>query len=179
VLADAEERSARCVASHGPQLVIAKSWLAAAQGLDRRALELFRGIQAVTTFPASRLSSRRPPVVRVTIFRCFSSVAVDSERQCKRCRTFTGARNLTTSRHLRVVTSTRWVRRFHGGSSEGCCRAVGARFRSPLSSSSVDWVGGLGDAAVVRRSACVVRRVGRRAYVGVGSLGGSGPLEFA
>ena len=42
VLADAEERSGRCVALHGPQLMIAKSWLAAAKGFDRRALELAR-----------------------------------------------------------------------------------------------------------------------------------------
>ena len=42
VLADAEEHSGRCVALYGPQLVIAKSWLAAAEGLERRALELAR-----------------------------------------------------------------------------------------------------------------------------------------
>ena len=42
VLADAEERTGRCVALHRPQLVIAKSWLAAAKGFDRRALELAR-----------------------------------------------------------------------------------------------------------------------------------------
>ncbi len=40
VLADAEERSGRCVALYGPQLVIAKAWLAAAEGFERRALEL-------------------------------------------------------------------------------------------------------------------------------------------
>ena len=42
VLADAEERTGRCVALHRPQLVIAKSWLAAAKGFERRALELAR-----------------------------------------------------------------------------------------------------------------------------------------
>ena len=42
VLADAEERSGPFLALHGPQLMIAKSWLAAAQGLDRGALELAR-----------------------------------------------------------------------------------------------------------------------------------------
>ena len=42
VLADAEERSGRCVALHGPQVMIAKSWLAAAEGFERRALELAR-----------------------------------------------------------------------------------------------------------------------------------------
>ncbi len=42
VLADAEERGGRCVALYCPQLMIAKSWLAAAQGSDRGALELAR-----------------------------------------------------------------------------------------------------------------------------------------
>ena len=42
VLADAEEHSGRFMALHGPQLMIAKSWLAAAKGLERRALELAR-----------------------------------------------------------------------------------------------------------------------------------------
>ena len=42
VLADAQERTGRCVALHRPQLTIAKSWLAAAKGFERRALELAR-----------------------------------------------------------------------------------------------------------------------------------------
>jgi DNA-binding NarL/FixJ family response regulator len=41
-LADAEKHTGRSVGLHGPQLMIAKSWLAAAKGLERRALELAR-----------------------------------------------------------------------------------------------------------------------------------------
>ncbi|MBV9090410.1 MAG: AAA family ATPase [Mycobacteriaceae bacterium] len=42
VLADAEEHTGRFMAMHGPQVTIAKSWLAAAKGFERRALELAR-----------------------------------------------------------------------------------------------------------------------------------------
>ena len=42
VLADAKEHTGQFVALHSPQLTIAKSWLAAAKGLERRALELAR-----------------------------------------------------------------------------------------------------------------------------------------
>jgi DNA-binding NarL/FixJ family response regulator len=42
VLADAEEHTGRHMVLHGPQLLIAKSWVAAAKGLERDALELAR-----------------------------------------------------------------------------------------------------------------------------------------
>jgi DNA-binding NarL/FixJ family response regulator len=42
VLADAAEHTGQFMALHDPQLMIAKSWLAAAKGLERRALELAR-----------------------------------------------------------------------------------------------------------------------------------------
>jgi Tetratricopeptide repeat len=42
VLADAREHAGRFVALHGPQVTIAESWLAAAKGFDRRAVELAR-----------------------------------------------------------------------------------------------------------------------------------------
>jgi len=42
VLADAEEHTGRSMALHAPQAMIAKSWLAAAKGLQRRSVELAR-----------------------------------------------------------------------------------------------------------------------------------------
>jgi DNA-binding NarL/FixJ family response regulator len=42
VLAEADEHSGQSVALHSPQLMIAKSWHAAAKGLERRAVELSR-----------------------------------------------------------------------------------------------------------------------------------------
>jgi DNA-binding NarL/FixJ family response regulator len=42
VLEDAQEHIGRCVAIHGPQVMIAQSWLTAAKGLERGALELTR-----------------------------------------------------------------------------------------------------------------------------------------
>ena len=40
VLADAAEHSGQQMAVHSPQLMVARSWLAAAKGLERRAVEL-------------------------------------------------------------------------------------------------------------------------------------------
>jgi DNA-binding NarL/FixJ family response regulator len=48
VLADAKEHTGRSVALHGPQLMIAQSWLAAAKGLERRAVELARSAADVS-----------------------------------------------------------------------------------------------------------------------------------
>jgi DNA-binding CsgD family transcriptional regulator len=42
VLADAQEHSGRFVALHNPQVMIANSWVAAAKGLERHAIELAR-----------------------------------------------------------------------------------------------------------------------------------------
>jgi DNA-binding NarL/FixJ family response regulator len=42
VLADAEEHTGRHMALYGPQIMVTKSWVAAAKGFERRALELAR-----------------------------------------------------------------------------------------------------------------------------------------
>src|SRR6185312_10543311 len=46
VLADAAEHTGQQVAVHDPQLMIAKSWLAAAKGLEYRAVQLARAAAA-------------------------------------------------------------------------------------------------------------------------------------